>query len=108
MKRYTCHVALLGLLWSGAANAQSAEWMMEDCAVATQSYFQDFAAKTEMQDQGQRTDGTYAINGTIALETHSDNVQCSYAPDGQTMVDFFAEGASHPDFARGGKSPYMH
>lgn len=107
MKRFACHVALFGLLPAGAAHAQSAEWMMEDCAVATQSYFQDFEARTEMKDEGQRTDGTHAINGTIHLETRSDDVQCSYAPDGQTMVDFFAEGASHPDFARGGKSPYM-
>ena len=97
---------LFGLL-STAAYAQSSEWMIEDCGVATQSYFQEFAARAEMKYEGQRVDGTYAINGTIYLENMSDDIQCSYASDGETMVDFFAEGASQPEFAKGSKSPYM-
>ena len=98
---------LTGLLLAGMAHAQSEDWMMEDCIVATQSYFQEFEARTDMKYEGQRTDGTFAINGSIYLETGSDDVQCSYASDGQTMVDYFAEGEAHPDFAKGGKSPYM-
>jgi hypothetical protein len=87
--------------------AQSPEWMAEDCAVASQSFFQDFEAKTEMTYQGQRTDGTHAMNGKIYLENRSDDVQCSYDAAGTTMVDFFADGAQWPEFAKDGKSPFM-
>lgn len=89
------------------AFAQSPEWMAEDCAVASQSFFQDFEAKTAMTYQGQRTDGTHAMNGTIYLENRSDDVQCSYDAAGTTMVDFFADGAQWPEFAKGGESPYI-
>jgi len=90
------------------AMAASPEWMAEDCMVAAQSFFQDFEAKTEMKYEGQRTDGTHAMNGTIYLETRSDDIQCSYDSAGTTMVDFFAEGKQWPDFAKGGKSPHMN
>ncbi len=91
----------------GSAAAQSADWMAEDCAVAAQSFFQEFESRTEMTYQGQRTDGTHAMNGTIFLENRSDDIQCSYDAAGTTMVDFFADGKNWPDFAKGGKSPYM-
>ncbi len=102
-------LALLAVLLSVAtpALAQSPEWMAEDCANAAQSFFQDFEAKTDMAYQGQRTDGTHAMNGAIYLETRSDDIQCSYDSAGTTMVDFFADGKQWPDFAKGGKSPYM-
>lgn len=90
----------------GPAAAQSPEWMAEDCAVAVQSFFRDYEARTEMKYEGQRTDGTHAMNGTIYLETRSDNFQCSYDAAGTTMVDFFADGKSWPEFVRNGTSPY--
>jgi hypothetical protein len=88
--------------------AASPDWMAEDCANAAQSSFQDFEAKAEMKYQGQRTDGTHAMNGTIFLENHPDDIQCSYDSAGTTMVDFFAEGKNWPEFAKGGKSPHMY
>jgi hypothetical protein len=90
MKHTVIGVAGVLAVLGGQAMAQSPEWMAEDCMVATQSFFQDFEAKTEMKYEGQRTDGTHAMNGTIYLETHSDDVQCSYDAAGTTMVDFFA------------------
>ena len=75
---------------------------------AAQGFFQDFEAKTEIKYEGQRTDGTHAMNGTIHLENRSDDVQCSYDSAGTTMVNFFAEGKNWPDFAKGGKSPRMN
>ena len=47
------------------------------------------------------------MNGTIYLENSSSDIQCSYDSEGTTMVDFVADGESWPDFAKGGKSPYM-
>ncbi|MEV8468671.1 hypothetical protein AB0T83_18050 [Fluviibacterium sp. DFM31] len=100
-------LAILAFSVPTATMAVSPEWMAEDCSAATQSFFQDFEARTDMKYEGQRTDGTHAMNGTIYLETRSDDIQCSYDPEGTTMVDFFAEGKNWPDFAKGGKSPYM-
>ncbi|MCB1371416.1 MAG: hypothetical protein H6896_09945 [Rhodovulum sp.] len=101
--------AILATLLSTAipALAASPEWMAEDCATAAQSFFQEFEARTEMKYEGQRTDGTHAMNGTIYLENSSSDIQCSYDSEGTTMVDFVADGESWPDFAKGGKSPYM-
>jgi hypothetical protein len=90
------------------AMAASPEWMAEDCANAAQSFFQDFDGKPEMKYQGQRTDGTHAMNGTIPLKNGQDDIQCSYDAEGTTMVDFFAEGKHWPEFAKGGKSPHMN
>ena len=107
MKSALLAIIAFVFLTAAPAMAASPEWMAEDCAVAAQSFFQDYEAKTEMKYEGQRTDGTHAMNGTIFLENRSDDVQCSYDSAGITMVDFFAEGKQWSDFAKGGKSPYM-
>lgn len=100
--------ALVSAALSGSALAQSPEYMREDCTNATQSFFQDFEARTDTTYEGERTDGTHAINGTIYLENRSEDFQCSYAGDGESMVDFVAEGKSWPGFARNGEqSPYQ-
>ena len=109
MKTNTISVAaLLGMVLSGSVFAQSPDYMREACANATQSFFQDFEARTDTTYEGERTDGTHAINGTIYMENRSEDFQCSYAGDGETMVDFVAEGKSWPGFARNGDpSPYQ-
>ena len=101
--------ALVGtILSTGGASAQSPEYMSEYCANATQSFFQEFDARTDTTYEGKRTDGTHAVNGTIYMENRSETFQCSYAGDGVTMVDFIAEGKSWPAFAQSGEpSPYQ-
>ena len=93
--------ALLFAVSASGALAQAPDYMKEDCAKATQSFFQEFEARTDVTYEGQRTDGTHAINGTIYLENRAEDFQCSYAGDGVTMVDFITEGKSWPGFARG-------
>lgn len=90
----------------GAATAQSPDYMTEDCRLASRQFYQDFEARTEASYEGQRTDGTHAVNGTIYLETSGPSFSCSYNADGDTLVDFVAEGRSWPDFVRGEGSPY--
>lgn len=75
-----------------SAAAQSQEFMLNECSITGQSYFRDFNARTDMQYNGQRVDGTHAINGRIFLETRFEDFACSYAPGGRRMVEFFAEG----------------
>ena len=98
----------LCMAFGGYAIAQSPDYMMEDCGNASQIFFQDFEARSDTKYEGQRTDGTHAVNGTILLVGRRENFQCSYNAAGDTMVDFYTEGQSWPTFVRGeGGSPYM-
>lgn len=98
---------VLGVAFGNSALAASPEYMVEDCRNKAQIFFQDFAARTEPKYQGQRVDGTHAVNATIYLETRSERVQCSYNAAGDTLVDFIAEGQSQPTIVQGGGSPHM-
>jgi hypothetical protein len=105
----TCYISptLFGLVFGGSAMAQSTEYMIEDCKNSSQIFFQDFEARSEAKYEGQRTDGTHAVNGTIYLENRSAYFSCSYNAKGDTLVEFFTEGKSWPDFVKGKGSPYM-
>ncbi len=103
----------IGMLAIGAAglsanvsSAQSPEYMVEDCQLASQQFYQEFEVRTEAKYEGQRTDGTHAVNGTIYLENRSAYYSCSYDAAGSALVEFFAEKKSWPEFVRGGGSPY--
>ncbi|WP_413718875.1 hypothetical protein [Silicimonas sp. MF1-12-2] len=91
----------------GVAQAQSPDYMIEDCRLASQQFYQEFEARTEATYENQRTDGTHAVNGIIYLETRSANYSCSYDRSGTTLVEFFAEQKYWPEFVRGGGSPYQ-
>lgn len=92
-------LALLTALVTGLgrpATAQSREYMINECSSAAQTYFRDFTARTEMRYNGQRVDGTHAINGRIYLETRFEDFACSYDRNGTKIVAFFAEGRTQP------------
>jgi uncharacterized protein YraI len=80
------------LALSTAASAQSREFMMNECSNVGHTFYRDLYAQTEMQYNGQRSDGTYAINGTIYLEARAADFACSYDRSGQRMVAFYADG----------------
>ena len=83
------------------ANAQSQQLMLNECAHTAQGYFRDYGARTEMKYNGQRVDGTHAINGRIFLETRFEDFACSYARSGNRMVEFFVEGRVQNAFLPG-------
>ncbi len=62
---------VLGIALAKSALAASPEYMMEDCRNSSQIFFQAFEARSEPKYEGQRVDGTHAVNGTIYLETRS-------------------------------------
>ena len=108
MKTSLTTTVIAGLAFAaGPAFSQSPDYMVEDCQLASQQFFQEFDAGTEASYQGQRTDGTHAVNGTIYLETRGADYACSYNRAGDTLVDFFAENQSWPDFVKGNGSPYQ-
>jgi hypothetical protein len=106
MKTLAAITLAAGVIGS-AAVAQSPAYMIEDCRLASQQFYQEFDARSEATYEGQRVDGTHAVNGTIYLETRGATYQCSYNRAGDKMVDFFAEQQSWPSFVRGGGSPYQ-
>jgi hypothetical protein len=107
MKPRSLFPLILGIGIASAALAASPEYMQEDCKNSAQVFFQDYAARTDVKYEGQRADGTHAVNGTIALETHGEDFQCSYNAAGDTLVGFVAEGKPQPTFVKGGGSPHM-
>ncbi len=85
-------IAISFAMYGGPAAAQSRDFMLNACASVAQSYFRDFTARSDMKYNGQRVDGTHAVNGRIFLETRSEDFACSFERSGQRMVEFFAEG----------------
>lgn len=89
------------------ASAQSPDYMIEDCRNASLQFYADYQARTDARYEGQRTDGTHAVNGTIYLENRSADYSCSYNARGDTLVGFVTERKSWPGFVRGEGSPYQ-
>lgn len=91
-----------------AAMAQSIPAMRDGCSQIAQNYFRDWEARSDTQYNGQRTDGTHALNGRIFLETRAEDFACSYDRSGRMMVEFFAEGRMQNGFLQnsgGGSQP---
>jgi hypothetical protein len=97
---------VLGMAFGNAALAASPEYMLEDCKYSAKVFFQEYEAGVEAKYEGQRADGTHAVNGTIQLETRGEDFQCSYNAAGDTLVGFVAEGKPQPTFVSGGGSPH--
>ncbi len=91
-------IALLG----HAVQAQPVNSMLNECSRTAQDYFRDWEARTDMKYNGQRVDGTHAINGRIFLETRFEDFACSFGRNGARMVEFFAEGRLQNAFLPGG------
>ncbi|MEJ2310302.1 MAG: SH3 domain-containing protein [Gammaproteobacteria bacterium] len=84
------------------AAAQPIDVMLNACSSTGQKYFGDYTARTDMQYNGQRVDGTYAINGDIYLEARKGSFACSFDRSGQRMIEFYADGRQHNDYLPGG------
>jgi uncharacterized protein YraI len=88
---------------SAPAAAQPVGSMLSACANVGKTYFRDFDARTDMKYNGQRVDGTHAINGRIFLETRFEDFACSFDPRGQRMTEFFADGRVRNAYLPGGR-----
>jgi hypothetical protein len=70
-------LVILALGLGDSALAASPEYMMEDCKNDAHIFFNDYQAPCEVKYEGQRTDSTHAVNGTIQLGGRSEDFQCS-------------------------------
>ena len=60
--------------------------------VASQGFYQAFDARSETYYEGQRTDGTHAVNGST---TRGQTFQCSFNAAGTHVVSWYQSGGSH-------------
>ena len=81
-----------------AAEANSIAYMIDECSGLARQFHGDREARTNIRDQGQRTDGTHAIGGDIYLETRKAYVACSFAPDMTTLTEFYVDGRNETAF----------
>lgn len=102
-QRCTLWGSIVGAALAGAAaQAQSVDFMQNECSSVAQTFYRDFTAATAMQYNGRRVDGTHAINGTIYLEARAADFACSYNSSGRRMVEFFADGRPQNTVLPGG------
>lgn len=91
MKLVTILTLIIALGTAVSAEAQSTDRMLQECASAAQKFYGEYG-RTEMKYNGQRTDGTHAVNGSIFLENRQAYFACSFDRGGDRMTDFFADG----------------
>ncbi len=91
---------------AGSATARFTKSMLDECASVGKSYFREGGARVEMKYNGQRVDGTHAVNGKIFLENRKAYFACSFDPGGRQMVEFIADSKPQNEYlpGRGGRS----
>ena len=87
------YIFLLTALGAAAtAQAQSVDYMLNECENVGHRFYGDYEARTEMKYNGQRVDGTFAVNGQIFLENRAGYFSCSFDRGGREMTEFVADG----------------
>lgn len=62
--------------------------MMASCRDRAAHVFHVRLPSVDTKFEGQRVDGTYAVNGTAYLRGYEETFQCSFAADGRTIDQF--------------------
>lgn len=70
------------------AEAATPEIMMAQCRSRAHDEFKIRLPDIDTKYEGQRTDGTHAVNGTAFLKTGERTFQCSFNRDGDKIVQF--------------------
>lgn len=100
-RTYLSIVLICTLGISAPVSAHFTAAMLDECARVGKSFFRDRQAGTEMKYEGQRVDGTHAINGDIFLEARKASFACSFDRSRRRMVEFFAEGRLQTAYLQG-------
>ncbi|MGB7205313.1 MAG: lysozyme inhibitor LprI family protein [Anderseniella sp.] len=76
-----------GALAGSGGNANPGR-MMAICRDRAVHVFHIRAGDVETKYEGQRTDGTHAVNGTVFIRRHNETFQCSFNSSGSQIVQF--------------------
>ncbi len=71
-----------------AAEARTPERMMQDCRIRAHEVLHTRLPNIETKYEGQRTDGTHAVNGTASIRGRRETFQCSFNRRGRRIVEF--------------------
>ena len=83
-----------------AAPAQGIGFYLDECGAMARDYFGVMNARTAMNYNGARVDGTQTVGGDIYLEARAAYVACAFPPGSTAMSEFFVDGRDHSDFLR--------
>ena len=82
-------VVLLAVsLASVEATAESPEIMMAKCRARAGEIMRTRLPDIETKYEGQRVDGTHAVNGTTYFGAHTETFQCSFDRAGSRIIQF--------------------
>ncbi|MGD9805475.1 MAG: hypothetical protein AB7E81_24240 [Hyphomicrobiaceae bacterium] len=70
------------------ANASSPERMMQVCRIRAHEVIHTRLPDVETKYEGQRTDGTHAVNGTAWVSGRTETFQCSFDRHGGNIIQF--------------------
>ncbi len=79
-------VATLPLVSSAKAN--SPDQMMQVCRIRAHEVIHTRLPDVETKYEGQRTDGTHAVNGTAWVRGRTETFQCSFDRRGRNIIQF--------------------
>jgi hypothetical protein len=83
-------IAILALLsaFAPASYADATGVMMQQCRLRAHDAFKIRLPDIDTKYEGQRTDGTHAVNGTAYLKDGARTFQCSFDRAGKTITKF--------------------
>ena len=71
-----------------SAEARTPERMMQECRMRAHEVLHTRLPNIETKYEGQRTDGTHAVNGTAYIRRRKETFQCSFNRPGRRIVRF--------------------
>ena len=72
----------------GTVHAADIENMKGECRVRAATIFGTDVDAVHVKYEGQRTDKTHAVNGSVHVRGQSETFQCSFQRDGYTWKQF--------------------
>lgn len=82
------------------AHARTPERMMQECRNRAHEVLHVRLPDVETKYEGQRTDGTHAVNGTAWLRGRQETFQCSFDRPGREIIQFVVNQPSEPPAAQ--------
>lgn len=79
------------------AEARTPDRMMQECRTRAHEIMHVRLPDVDTKYEGQRTDGTHAVNGTAWIRARTETFQCSFDRSGREIVQFLVNQPSEPE-----------
>ncbi len=80
--------AIAAMAFSASASAAPPEIMMAKCRAKAGAAFKTRLPNIDTKYEGQRVDGTHAVNGTARFRGRVETFQCSFSRSGKRIIKF--------------------